>query len=343
MQFYSENIGRHILEEIENAQKVIIASAYFYPSEEEIKKLRDIPELEIFVSGEFHISNPYILKNLSKDAVVKSIPTSSYKGRFHAKVILCYRSNGSKVVFIGSANFTKSGLFNNHEVITQLDSSEQGAKIIQKIEDWINELNELSQSPNWKQAIDIYKEHQKKRTTIQPISNSNTNYWVLKTHSGQDGTDYWSYFQSESVVAIGWESLTIDPSKSTYEKIKENVGEVYPDMDRAARKIHTFANQWKKGDLLIICRGYPSTSSANVFFYGYGRIEDEFDCDANSDWWKFKYPTSIQQVELSLPKTIFTQSLNKKSLQETLHNISKEEFIKFRQEVKSQHGIRLEV
>lgn len=345
MKLLHKNIGNEVVESIGNAEDVTIASAYFHPLENEIELLENVPNLKIFVLEEFRISNPNILERLSKKASVKYISTSPKEGKFHAKVIYCRNRNNYKTVFVGSANFTNSGLFLNHEVVTKVSTNKNKCEnnFIIETEKWIESLEALGYKPNWKLAKSIYEEQRTKKVTIKNAKFPDRQHWVLKTHAGHDGKDYWAKFKSESVVAIGWESLTINPSFSSLQEIKNEVNKFYPDKKRATGKIYEFSHDWTKGDLVILCKGYPPNSSSDVFLYGFARIEDTFKFDSSSGWWKFKYPAAIQIVEEFLPKNIFTTSLNRDSLLETLHNLDKKEFNQFCETVEKTIGINVEV
>jgi len=84
------------MREIQDAAGVDVASAYFAPGNDQIEVLKEVPKLRIYVSEDFSISDPFSLESLSADAgtVVKCIGLE--EGRFHAKVVLSRRTDGSK-------------------------------------------------------------------------------------------------------------------------------------------------------------------------------------------------------------------------------------------------------
>lgn len=346
MQFLSSKVGSEILKEIENAISVDVASAYFYPGDKEIEMLNSVPDLRIYVSEEFSVSDPYRLEELSNGAHVRCIPVDSPEGKLHVKVILCQREDGSKSAFVGSANFTGPGLSHNHEAGIKLDSRDDDDQSIEDVQTWMNTLQNLSHVPDWEKAK---KQHTKAsgHTSLSSRQNDDVKYWILKTRSGSDGTDYWDEFKSEGVVAIGWSDLTVDPIDCSKSEIQQHVSEVYDDQSRAPVTIDKFANGVEKGDLVAICRGYPGNQTSPVFFYGFARITGEFYCDEGSSWWRFKYPARILEVETYLPKEVFTDSetFDKGSLRGTIHDtgITEDRFRSFCQRIKQQHGIPLRV
>lgn len=355
MKFLSGTVGQEVMKEIKSASAVTIASAYFSPGDEEVAVLGEVPELRIYVSKEFDISDPRSLEVLSEEASVKCIPVDSDEGRFHAKVVSCRRKDGSKVAFVGSANFTGPGLFQNHEVCLKLDTHEGDEEVIEDIDRWIDELDKPGIAPNWDLAKSIHDSAHRRGTSDvsthpdgQSEAETNPNFWVLKTRSGKTWTDYWQKFKSEEVVAIGWERLTLDPSSSTRDQIERQLDKVYDDDEvgspsRAAGTILKFVNQWEEGDLVLLCRGFPSNAYRDVFFYGYARVEGDFFFDEKDPQRKFKRPATLQEVEIRLPKDLYVETLERQSLIGTMHKLTAEQFSNFRDQVKSHRGVSFKV
>jgi hypothetical protein len=361
MRFLSGTVGHDVLEEIEEAISVDIASAYFSPGEEEMSVLKGVPELRIYVSNEFDVSDPRKLELLSQEASVECIPVDSEGGRFHAKVLLCRKEDGSKVAFVGSANFTGSGLFRNHEACVRLDTKDGEGEAIEDLSDWISELDGLSARPDRDRARSVHESSRQRRKAGAPDSSLSgslskedaskedaSNFWVLKTRSGNTWEDYWLKFKSEEVVAIGWEELTLNPTKSTKEEIARQLSEVYTDEEvgrptRAAGLIRKFVDQWEEGDLVLLCRGFPGNASGDVFFYGYARVEGDFFLDRADSQRKFKRPATIQAVEVGLPKELYVQALDRGSLMETMHEVTEEQFCSFSDRLESRLGVPIKV
>lgn len=351
MEFLSGTVGREVMKEIKSATAVDIASAYFSLGEKEIGALREVPELRIYVSKEFDISDPRDLEVLSEEASVGCIPVDSEEGRFHSKVVSCRRGDGSKVAFVGSANFTSPGLFQNHETCVKLDSRDGDEDVIADVEDWMDGLDESSIAPNWEQAKSTYESARQRRAPVASLQagvETANNFRVLKTRSGKTWTDYWQKFKSEEIVAIGWERLPLDPSSSTRDEIERQLRQVYSEEEvgspsRSAKTILRFVNQWQEGDLVLVCRGFPANASADVFFYGYARVEGDFFVDEDDTQRKFKRPATIQEVEIDLPKDLYVETLDRGSLIGTMHELTEGQFSSFRDEVESHHGVSLKV
>lgn len=74
---------------------------------------------------------------------------NSDTGRFHAKVVSCTRKNGSRVAYVGSANFTGPGLLHNHETCIRLDTKAGDGSTLDEIDEWVGKLSRLSHEPDW--------------------------------------------------------------------------------------------------------------------------------------------------------------------------------------------------
>lgn len=256
MKFLSGTVGQEVMGEIDGAVAVDIASAYFSPGDDEIDVLKGVPELRIYVSKEFDVSDPRRLEALSDTAAVKCLPVDADEGRFHAKVVFCQRSDGSKVAFVGSANFTGPGLFRNHETCVKLDTRNGEEGVLEDVESWIDQLEASSGVvPDWDRAKSIYDSASQSGSPAaseQPdwseVEDA-PNFWVLKTRSGKTWTDFWQKFKSEEIVAIGWERLSLDPSNSSREEIERQLRTVYDEEkegspSRSAATILKFVDQW---------------------------------------------------------------------------------------------------
>lgn len=351
MEFLSGNIGTEITEEIAKADAVDIASAYFHPGGQEAELLHQVPELRIYVSEDFTISDPFTLRSLAADNRVKCIPPSSDGGKFHAKVILCHRKNRAKVAFVGSANFTGPGLFSNHETCVKLET--QGdTSAIEDIEQWVMRLENLSHIPDWDQACRRH-ERVKASPATRTGSRENTNYWILKTRSGsamkdpsEDKEDYWDDFRSEGVIAIGWTELSFNPLGRSRQEIRDRLSAAGRKTS-SAHSIDKFVNGITVGDLVLLCRGYApegsAASSEKVLFYGYARVEGDFYYDEGSSWWHMKYPVALQDAEVLLPREVFVEAFDKEALIGTIHEkgITEERFYSFCDRVRREFGVSL--
>ena len=122
MNFHSKSIGDRLLDKLTQATKVQIASAFFCPNDRLLSALRAVPRVELIVSEEFTINDPYKLERLKK-ADVRSIPPDHPDGKLHAKVFIVTLRDDSQWVLLGSANLTQPGLFANQEACIDLNSA----------------------------------------------------------------------------------------------------------------------------------------------------------------------------------------------------------------------------
>lgn len=338
MLFVSEYIGKHILNEISNVRDLKIIVAYFSPDEKTLNTLKQVPHLDIVVSEEFTINNPDKLEKLKNKGLTNCIPPYSEGGRLHAKVIYGLRDDNSSFVFIGSANLTHNAFFSNRESVIKLDSRiNADSEQINRIVDWIGWITEKSNPIDFKTAKKIFVSK-----NLTKIAGTN-DCWVLKTTSGSTGVDHWNRFLSEGVIAIGWEdSVQFDPSITGNDAIVKTLKQDYSDYasKRIAYKIRKFVNL-KENDIVIICKGYPNNSHADVYVYGLAIVKGKFLFDEQSNWWKFKHKADIQVVNRYLPKKYIVEALGKNSMLEAIHRIEQWNVKKFIRIVQDVTGISL--
>ena len=152
-------------------------------------------------------------------------------------------------------------------------------------------------------------------------------YWVLKTREGRGGHDYWDRFCDESVIAIGWNDISVRPHVVSEEDLESSLREKYPldDEKHGARTIKKFMDIGD-GDKVLLCQGYSPNQSKNVYIYGVARVTGTFYDDGASDWWGFKHKAVIQPVKQHVPKSLLVRTLNKSSMLQTLHEVDREGF-----------------
>ncbi len=216
MNFLNTGIGAALSAKLAQAHEVRIASAFFSPSEPMLLALKGLHHLELVISEEFTVNDPYQLARLTK-AFVRSIPTDDEKGKLHAKVFIATLNDGSHWVLLGSANLTQQGLFANQEACVELQSTclEDRASI-NSIRGWFDEIFDKSQPTDLVAAKAIFDQRSRYRLEPRPTRPSAIpiEYWAIKTTSGGAGAEeHWPRLLSEGVVAIGWEELEVDPSK----------------------------------------------------------------------------------------------------------------------------------
>ena len=339
-------IGKMVLNEINNATKVLIAVAYFSPDNELLSALSNVPSLTLIISEEFVINNPYKIEELSATTSVLSVPPDHVDGKLHGKVSIVTRPNGEEWALIGSANMTWQGMFSNQEACIALDSkSKEDREPLESLNTWFESLRTKARHPDLERAKLIYDERSLYRINRRPRNKDNdessTCYWVLKTTSGATGEDHWQRFLSESVIAIGWSAIKGDPSKLTDPQLIDAVAVAYPEKNplRTAKKIRKFINL-SVGDIVLICRGYNSTQKKPVYVYGFARVCGEFHDDRSSSWiWRFKHRAVIQEVNMNLPMEEVAEVLEKNTLLETIHQIDRSKALCLANKL----GVRLEV
>lgn len=337
------HIGRMVLKELKNAIEVQLAMAYFSPDEKILAALSNVPKLTLVISEEFTINDPYKLEKLPVTANVRLIPPSCREGKLHAKVVIIKRRDGSQWVLVGSANMTWQGFFSNQEACVALESNrKEDVKAIETILDWFNTLFSTSRPVNLEDAKKVFDTRLlyrlERRVTIPQTEESN--YWALKTTSGSTGKDHWQDFLAESVIAIGWAKIKVDPSNVSDTQLRKAIASAYPKRgQRATDKIKKFVNL-KVGDIALICRGYAPNANAPVHIYGFARIIGSFRDDRRSHWdWRFKHDVVFQVVDLYLSKREVAKALGKDSLMETIHKLDRARF----EELVEILGVRLEV
>ena len=123
------NILKAFQEHLEKAQKIDLAIAWVtnssalellcnYVSQRKLK-------VRALVGIDTNYTQPIALQGLAKLANVRVV--KSEQGIFHPKMYLFYMKR-KMVVWVGSANFTDSGLNNNEELVSEFDSSHEEAK-----------------------------------------------------------------------------------------------------------------------------------------------------------------------------------------------------------------------
>lgn len=286
MEFIKQNVGDEIdiENEFKNSKEAIIASAYFKPRPLSLKALKKIPDLKIIYSDEYQITDPEILWELvSCGAEIRFVPIGTPNGRFHAKVYYGIRKGGSEFAFIGSANLTNTGLFFNQEAGVLFDSkeTETDEPTIEEVKDWLTEIWEEykeykfdeSKYKDAKRQRQAYKEwlKSKPKDTDPDRWKGNTNkhygrdwkniqYFAVMPGKKAAGEDFHREFRKYQLVGIGY---TATPNEGK----------------RMVNKLQGL----KKGDLILICRGYNTQSTKKVPIFSLARINDDATKDYRHD------------------------------------------------------------
>lgn len=332
MNFLSSGIGRILSEKLASAAQVKIASAFFSPSDAMLCVLQDLQRLDLVISEEFTINDPYKLCAL-KNANLRSVPTDDDKGKLHAKVFIVGLKDGKHWVLMGSANLTQQGLFANQEACVALDSTNvEDAPAVRRVIAWFDGLFAASHRPNLTAAKEIFDQRSRYRLEPRPTDDidSLVEYWAIKTTSGgADGEEHWPRLLKEGVVAIGWEELDVDPSTVNDDKLRHSLAQILDpekpgSVDFGVRTIRNFINM-PVGSIIVLCRGLVPQQSKPVHVYAFARVTGPFFSDPqNGTQWRFKRKAVIQRIDAALSASTFSKAVDKESFRQTMHRISPE-------------------
>lgn len=315
--------------------------AYFSPAPDVLTALKRVKDLRIVVSDEFSLSNPYSLKELEKNgAAIRCVAVDDPDGKLHAKVYFTEAARGRRRALIGSANLTGSGLSRNREAGLLIDSTEGGEAPANQLKAWLDSLWNSSWEIDWERAEKAYKAGLPPRVagtneTAGPKIPAKS-FWILKTTEGSDGPSHWAEFRDESVIAVGWRGLTLNPAESSPDDMATEFevkhGFKHSKARHAANTLKTFASI-SEGDLILVTRGYPSKSRGDlpVDILGFARVKGPFLClprspRNGSNQWRFRHPATVQEVVTQIPRAELEKLLHKGSLMKTLHSIGSGEF-----------------
>jgi HKD family nuclease len=282
MKFLSHGIGELVLKELRKASEARLAVAFFNPDNRMLDALAGLPKLKLIVSEEFAFTNPYKLEKLKLD-LLRSVSPDDVHGKLHVKVLIIKRPNGSYWTLLGSANLTRSGMFSNQEACVAMEPgnpADEGSE--REIRGWFDALFQRARRPDLDQAKLIYDAQSRYRRAPRPVNEAaaETGYWALKTTSGSTGEQHWPMFQAESVVAVGWEALPIDPSRASDAQLRVAIKETYPDdsnmsVSIAVMSIRKFVDL-EIDDIVQVCRGYTSMQKKDVHIHGIARVTGPF-------------------------------------------------------------------
>lgn len=337
-----EDAKAALLELLSDCRSARIGVAYFSPTQDVLTALKRVKDLRIVVSDEFSFSNPCSLKELEKHgAAIRCIAIDDPAGKLHAKVYITEASRGRRRALLGSANLTGSGLSRNREAGLLIDSTNCGGAAADQLKTWFDSLWESAWAIDWERAEKAHKAGLPPRVagTTGPAGPKipAKSFWILKTTEGHDGPSHWAEFRDESVIAVGWRGLKLNPAESSSDDMRNefemrhgfNPGEAR----YAANTLTKFANI-SEGDLILVTRGYPSKSRGDlpVDILGFARVKGPFLClprspRNGSSRWRFRHPATVQEVMEQIPRAELEKLLgNKGSLMKTLHSIRRKEF-----------------
>jgi hypothetical protein len=256
--------------------------------------------------------------------------------------------DGSDWVLVGSANLTDQGMFYNQEACIALSSFEPADRSsILEIKDWFAKLLRRSRPIDVKQAKAIWDMYGNQRRVLKITSKGAApGYYAVKTTSGgSNAKEHWPVFEGESVVAIGWEDLTGDPSKMSEPLLRKAVKKAYPHYTKASEDfayntVRKFINM-PDDSVVVVCRGYaPNQVKTPVRIYAFARVIGPFYVDtAAPPEWRFKRPVVLQPIEQTLSAQVLRGLLGKDNFMQTMHDLNRASV----EAVATELGIQIEV
>jgi HKD family nuclease len=333
MNFIGDGIGKLLLEKLAQATEVQVASAFFNPGVSMLEMLAALPSLDLVISEEFTINDPYKLERLLR-ANVRSFPMDHADGKLHAKVFIAKLTDESYWALLGSANLTQQGLFANQEACVELHSSKpEDRAAILDIRHWFQELYDSAGQTDMAEAKRIFDQRSRYRLELRPTLPPirPIEYWAIKTTSGGAGAEeHWPRLLSEGIVAIGWEELSVDPSIVSEAELRDALRKILPpekpgSVNFAVDIFNKFINM-PEGSIIVLCRGFtPNQKKKPVHIYAFARVTGPFRADpAEGTHWRFKRNAVIQEVGVSLPVATVATALGKESFRLTMHSLSQE-------------------
>lgn len=335
MRFIGEGVGELVSEMLGKASKVQLATAYFSPSKPHMARLLAIKELDIVVSAEFEFNNPHTLEKLT-NANRRSINSDPKDRKLHAKVLIMRLRDNSDWILLGSANLTHQGMFSNREACVELRSGiSEDRETIASIKRWYKVLIDKSDALDLEAAKKIWALRSRYHLVPRDVAPSNTQhrYWALKSTEGPQGTDHWEEFYVDQVVAIGWGSVNLNLSDgATAWDIRRAVDATFPNesstkVAKVANKIYKFVHL-SDGDVLVICGGY-NAKQKTVVVKGLARVDGPFQKkNQTAGKWRFRHKAIVRRVDLEIPRDAIVEAIGKKTLLETIHELSPKQFEK---------------
>lgn len=349
MRFLADGIGELVLEKLDEAIEARLAVAFFNPNDRMLDALTGLTKYQVIVSEEFTINDPYKLEKL-KTAWLRSIPPDHANGKLHAKVLIVKLQDGSDWILLGSANLTYQGMFSNQEACVLMESGNPAdEESMRGISCWFDSLFKSAQLPNLDQAKLIFDNRSQYRLVPRPSKGvaRDASYWALKTTSGSTGEEHWQMFLAESVIAVGWADLPVDPSKVSGEQLRTAIKQTYQNdakksVDIAAITIEKFMGL-EIDDIVLLCRGYNSIQKKDIHIHGLARVTGPFRAEARRHGdWRFKHDAVIQNINMYLPRDVVASALGKQSLRHTIHALKKVDFDHIAKKLKG-FGVHVQV
>src|SRR4029077_16073322 len=129
--------------------------------------------------------------------------------------------------------------------------------------------------------------------------------------------------------AIGWNEISLDPSKVSDAQLRVAHKETFESSDNGANRATVqFRNfgDLKRDDIVLICRGYNSTQKKDVHIHGVARVTGPFRAEARKKGWRFKHDAVIQEINMNFLRNVVASALQKQTLLQTIHALEKVNF-----------------
>jgi len=334
MNFISTGLGNRLLQMLGQATGVNMAVAFFCPDDSLLDALASVPNLTLIISEEFTINDPSKLERLPK-AKVRSIRTDHEHGKLHAKVAIVNLNDGSTWVLMGSANLTHAGMFSNQEACVEMISTNGEDKAaIAEIRSWFDIVLRSARIPDLELAKRIFKNRSLYRLEKRPATGASqpARYLALKTTSGGPSTqDHWPQMLAESALAVGWEDLSVDPSRVSEERLRialrKDFNYKQRQIDYSAKTLLEFVSL-EEGAVILVCQGFSPNQKKGVHIYGFARITGPFRVrPKNGAEWRFMHDAVIQEINATVPRDSLAAVIQKESLMQTMHALTKDSFV----------------
>ncbi len=331
MNFIYDGIGDWFSDACAKSNKVFIATAFINMNTKMENDLKSIDNVDIVISDNWIINNPYSIENLIKNKNINVTQVSfDDRGKFHPKVYLFYLKNNKYSLMIGSANFTYSGMHSNDEAMIAIDEVDDSNIILNQVFVWMNYIKEKSKHINLLEVKHIYDNR------IKPIEiniDKEVNYWVIKP--GYEDYNCWDYFKKENVISIGWDLIDLQNVKyknDFFDTIVYNqIIKEYPDKSDKSRQhvlsmFKMFYLEMKPDDLVIISGGYASNNTKPIPIYGFAKIKSTAKYDKTTSWWPSKIKVSLDILEETIEMKDYMNLILNESMRQTIHRINDLQF-----------------
>jgi HKD family nuclease len=232
----SEKIGKKLSQCIEKYQEYYILTAWASGNNDTFKALLENKSniKKMVVGTQFYQTNPNFIKSFINSEKVKFMLDNKQQGIYHPKVYLFENNKNDWECLVGSANFTKSALSVNNEIMINFNQDDENSKqMLADLKKQINIYWERSEVMNG-DYFDKYKILFKKcKSILNKIDNKFTDEESKKS------------IIDSKMLALNWENY--------FNSIQDDENQEY--------KYHTF-----DGRLEIL-------ETANEYFKEYGFFE----------------------------------------------------------------------